>query len=67
MIAGNFGHFDNRETKIAIDRRLRRGILQFKRNIRFAKFYPMEVHFPTSYGNYGISVGENAEGIYRIL
>lgn len=43
MIAGNFGHYDNRTKVVAKENRFRRGWVQLGRNLRFARYYPQEV------------------------
>lgn len=43
MIAGNFGHFDERITHVSKQKKFRRGFEQFKRNWKFMHYYPYEV------------------------
>lgn len=43
MIAGNFGQYDDRFRKVAVEKIIARGITQFKRNFQFVKYYPSEV------------------------
>ena len=40
---GNFGHFDNRNTYVPEDKKIKRGLNNAKRNLRFLKRYPSEV------------------------
>jgi len=43
MIAGNFGHFDDRMQHIDKNKRFKRGFVQLKRNLKFVGYYPSEV------------------------
>lgn len=43
MIAGNFGQYDKRIDHVDKQKKLKRGIAQFKRNWRFVQYYPQEV------------------------
>lgn len=43
LTAGNFGHYDPRTKRIDVEKRFQRGYIQFKKNLRFAKYYPSEV------------------------
>ena len=43
MIAGSFGHFDDRIKQIDHNKRFARGISQLGRNLRFVSYYPSEV------------------------
>lgn len=43
LISGNFGQYDQRITRIDKNRRFKRGIVQFSRNLRFLRYYPSEV------------------------
>ncbi len=43
MIGGNFGHFDNRRTERGNKTKFEYGIIQFRRNLRFLRYYPSEV------------------------
>lgn len=43
LTAGNFGHYDNRMKQIDHNKRFTRGIVQFKKNLRFVGYYPSEV------------------------
>lgn len=43
LTAGNFGHYDDRMKRIDHNRRFARGIVQFKKNLRFVGYYPSEV------------------------
>lgn len=43
LVAGNFGQYDERMVRIDKEKRFERGIVQLKRNLRFAGYYPSEV------------------------
>ncbi len=43
LTAGNFGHYDNRMRCVDRNRRFQRGLVQFKKNLRFVSYYPSEV------------------------
>lgn len=43
LLAGNFGQYDNRITRINKEKRIKRGFAQFARNLRFVRYYPQEV------------------------
>lgn len=43
MRGGNFGHFDNRNIYVPENKKIKRGINNAKRNLRFLKRYPSEV------------------------
>ncbi len=43
MRGGNFGHFDDRNTYVPEDKKIKRGLNNSKRNLRFLKRYPSEV------------------------
>ena len=43
LTAGNFGHYDDRMKRIDHNKRFARGIVQFKKNLRFVSYYPSEV------------------------
>lgn len=43
LVAGNFGRYDERIIRINKEKRVKRGYVQFKRNLRFAGYYPSEV------------------------
>ena len=43
LTAGNFGHYDDRMKRIDHNKRFARGIVQFKKNLRFVCYYPSEV------------------------
>lgn len=43
MRGGNFGHFDDRNTYVPEDKKIKRGLNNAKRNLRFLKRYPSEV------------------------
>lgn len=43
LLAGNFGKYDNRITRINKEKRIKRGFAQFARNLRFVRDYPQEV------------------------
>ncbi len=43
LTAGNFGHYDERMKRIDHHKRFARGVIQFKKNLRFVSFYPSEV------------------------
>ena len=40
---GNFGHYDDRNKHLPTESRLKRGVENAKRNLRFLKHYPSEV------------------------
>jgi len=43
LTAGNFGQYDDRMKRIDHNKRFHRGIIQFKKNLRFVSYYPSEV------------------------
>lgn len=43
MTAGNFGRFDERTRRIDCNKRFKKGIFQFEKNLRFVSYYPSEV------------------------
>lgn len=43
LTAGNFGQFDPRTRRIAVQKRFKRGFVQLKKNLRFINYYPSEV------------------------
>ena len=43
MTAGNFGQYDERTKRVDVEKRFTRGIVQFKKNLRFVSYYPSEV------------------------
>lgn len=43
MIAGSFGHFDDRTKQVSKDKKFERGFVQLGRNLRFVSYYPSEV------------------------
>lgn len=43
MTAGNFGHYDERTKRISKEKKFKRGIVQFEKNLRFVRYYPTEV------------------------
>ena len=43
LTAGNFGHYDDRTKRIDHNKRFARGIVQFKKNLRYVSYYPSEV------------------------
>lgn len=43
LTAGNFGHYDDRIKKIDLNKRFARGVVQFKKNLKFVSYYPSEV------------------------
>lgn len=43
MMAGNLGQFDERNKRIDFNKRFKRGISQFEKNMRFVSYYPSEV------------------------
>ncbi len=43
LTAGNFGHYDDRMKRIDHNKRFARGIVQFKKNLRYVSYYPSEV------------------------
>ena len=43
MTAGNFGRFDERTKRIDYNKRFKKGIFQFEKNLRFVSYYPSEV------------------------
>ena len=43
LTAGNFGQFDPRTRRIAVQKRFERGFVQFNKNMRFLTYYPLEV------------------------
>ena len=42
-MAGNFGRYDNRLHRVDHNKKVKRGIVQLKRNLRFINYYPSEV------------------------
>ena len=43
LISGNFGRYDDRFLRIEKTRRFERGLVQFRRNLSFVRYYPSEV------------------------
>ena len=43
LIAGNFGQYDPRTRRVAVQKRFERGFVQLKKNFRFVCYYPSEV------------------------
>lgn len=43
MTAGNFGRFDERAKRIDYNKRFKKGVFQFEKNLRFVSYYPSEV------------------------
>ena len=43
MIAGNFGHSDERTKQVSKNKKFMRGLVQLGRNLRFVSYYPIEV------------------------
>lgn len=43
LMAGNFGRYDNRLHRVDHNKKVKRGIVQLKRNLRFINYYPSEV------------------------
>lgn len=43
MRSGNFGQYDERTVRVDKNERFKRGLAQFKRNLRFIGYYPSEV------------------------
>lgn len=43
MIAGNFGHYDERIQRIDKNKHFKLGFIQLKRNLKFVSYYPSEV------------------------
>jgi len=43
LTAGNFGQFDPRTKRIAVQKRFERGFVQLNKNLRFVTYYPSEV------------------------
>ena len=40
---GNFGKYDDRNESIPVDNKLKRGLFNIKRNLRYLRHYPSEV------------------------
>jgi len=43
MAAGNFGQYDARMKRVSKNKKIKRGIVQFEKNLRFVGYYPSEV------------------------
>ena len=43
MRGGNFGHYDDRNEWYVVNQRLKRGLFNAKRNLRYLAHYPSEV------------------------
>lgn len=43
LIAGNFGQYDHRTKRIAVQKRVERGFVHLKKDFRFVFYYPSEV------------------------